>query len=113
MKTKVKTSTRNVIVAACLALAGALVFAPSASLQQGGPYILNPSVIAGGGGTSTNGSTNITGTIGQGILGTSTGGSFSLNAGFWQAEAPAATNSISGTISYCIDQTKKVPNAAV
>jgi hypothetical protein len=113
MKTNSETSTRNVILAACLALAGALVFVPSASLQQGGPYTLNPSVIAGGGGTSTNGNTNISGTIGQGILGTSTGGSFSLNGGFWQGDAPAVANSISGTISYCIDQTKKVPNATV
>ena len=91
------------------------VFVPSVLMQQqGGPYILNPSVIAGGGGTSTNGSTNISGTIGQGVLGASSGGSFSLNGGFWQAaQAPAVANSISGTISYCIDQTKKVPNATV
>jgi hypothetical protein len=36
------------------------VFVPSVLMQQqGGPYVLNPSVIAGGGGTSTNGSTKI------------------------------------------------------
>ncbi len=113
MKTNSETSTRNVIVAACLALAGALVFAPSASLQQGGTFTVNPSVVAGGGGTSTNGNTNISGTIGQSVLGASTRGSFSLNAGFWQADAPAVSNSISGTISYCIDQHKTVPNARV
>jgi Carboxypeptidase regulatory-like domain len=114
MKTNSETSTRNVIVAACLALAGALVFVPSAALQQGGNFSINPSVVAGGGGTSTNGNTNISGTIGQGVLGASTGGSFSLNAGFWQAaQAPGVSNSISGTISYCIDQHKTVPNARV
>ncbi len=71
------------------------VFVPTVLMQQqGGPYILNPSVIAGGGGTSSNGSTRIDGTVGQGILGTSTGGNFTLNAGFWQSQ-PAGTVDIS------------------
>jgi hypothetical protein len=113
MKTNSETSTRNLIIAAFVLLSAALVFAPSASLQEGGGFTVNPSVVAGGGGSSTNASTNITGTIGQGILGSSSGGGFTLDGGFWQAEAPAAANSISGTISYCIDQTKKIPNAAV
>src|SRR6266581_2930742 len=55
------------------------VLAPSAFTQQGGPYALNQSVIAGGGGVSANGNTNVSGTIGQGVLGSSNGGSFSLN----------------------------------
>jgi hypothetical protein len=109
-------SAQRVLLAICALMTVVLpaVLAPSAlTQQQGGPYTLNPSVVAGGGGTSTNWNTNISGTIGQGVLGASTGGSFSLNGGFWQADAPAVSNSISGTISYCIDQSKKVPNATV
>ena len=114
MKTNTQPSLRNVVLAAFFLLLVALVFAPSASVQQqGGPYVLNPTVVAGGGGTSTNGTTRLDGTIGQSALGLSSGGTFSLNAGFWQAASPAVSNSISGTISYCIDQTKKVPNATV
>src|SRR6266550_232072 len=91
------------------------VFVPSVLMQQqGGPYILNPTLLAGGGGATSNGNTRVEGSIGQAVLGSSSGGSFSLNGGFWQAaQAPAVANSISGTISYCIDQTKKVPNATV
>lgn len=109
-----KRLNRRLQFAATSLLAFAL-FAPAALMQQsGGPYIINPSVVAGGGGTSANGNMSIVGTIGQGTLGASTGGSFSLDGGFWQAiQAPAVGNSISGTISYCIDQTKKVPNATV
>ena len=70
-----------------LAATSLLVFAlltPTAFMQQsGGPYLLNPSVIAGGGGTSTGGTHNLTGTVGQGVPGASSGGSFSLDAGFW------------------------------
>jgi Putative binding domain, N-terminal len=94
MKTNVESSTRKVLVAACVVLSAAFVFAPSASLQQGGTFILNPSVVAGGGGTSANGSTNIAGTIGQAVLGLSSGGAFSLNAGFWQAVSPCAVPAI-------------------
>src|SRR5438046_1135904 len=80
------------------------VFVPTVLMQQsGGPYVLNPSVIAGGGGTSSNGSTRIDGTVGQGILGTSTGGNFTLNAGFWQsAQAPAGTFNVSGKVTYIV-----------
>ena len=94
MKSKVENSTRTLIIAACVFLAGALVFAPSASLQQGGNFTLKPSVVAGGGGTSAGGSTQLAGTIGQGVLGLSSGGTFSLNAGFWQAGAPCAAAGI-------------------
>ena len=41
------------------------------------------SVIAGGGGTSASGAFSITGTIGQSIVGASTGGSYAVNGGFW------------------------------
>ncbi|MEK6303498.1 MAG: C25 family cysteine peptidase [Acidobacteriota bacterium] len=89
MKSKVENSKRTLIIAACVFLAGALVFAPSASLQQGGNFILKPSVVAGGGGSSTGGTTTVAGTVGQAVLGLSSGGQFSLNSGFWQGGGAA------------------------
>src|SRR5262245_16687895 len=74
--------------------------AVTAPVQSGGPYVIKPSVIAGGGGTSSNGTTRIDGTVGQSVLGTSSGGNFSLNSGFWQA-TPASSIDISGLITYC------------
>jgi hypothetical protein len=65
---------------------------PTASMQQGGNFLLRPSVIAGGGGKSVNAATSVEGTIGQGITGTSAGGNFFLTAGFWQA--PCASPSL-------------------
>jgi hypothetical protein len=66
---------------------------PTASMQQqGGNFLLRPSVIAGGGGKSAGAATNVEGTIGQGIAGTSAGGNFFLTAGFWQA--PCASPSV-------------------
>ena len=41
------------------------------------------SVIAGGGGTSAAAPYSITGTIGQGVTGFSTGGSYTVSGGFW------------------------------
>ncbi len=69
-------------------------------VQSGGTFEIKPSVIAGGGGSSSNGTTRIDGTIGQSVLGTSTGGTFSLNGGFWQSQ-PAGIVNISGHIQYC------------
>lgn len=52
----------------------------------------NPSVIAGGGGTSQGGSLKIEGTVGQSAVGTQmTGGSFTLNGGFWQSQSGSAS----------------------
>ncbi len=60
------------------------VFVPSVFMQQqGGPYTINPSVVAGGGGSSANGNTTVEGSIGQGALGSSSGGSYALDSGFW------------------------------
>jgi hypothetical protein len=58
---------------------------PTAFMQQGGPYTITPSVIPGGGKTSSNAITRISSTIGQPLNSTSTGGSFQLNSGFWPA----------------------------
>jgi hypothetical protein len=71
-----------------LLIVAGLNLTPTAFMQQqGGPYLLHPSLIPGGGGASSNASTQLTGAIGQAALGSSTGGSFQLDGGFW----PAAT----------------------
>src|SRR5262245_59105111 len=89
------------------------VFALTAFMQQGGNFEIKSSVIAGGGGTSANANTRIDGTIGQGILGSSSGGSFSLNGGFWQNE-PAGVVDVSGQITYCsTSPAPGVPNATL
>jgi peptidase C25-like protein/Ig-like domain-containing protein/all-beta uncharacterized protein len=82
------------IVAAMSVTVLPAAFAPPASMQQGGTYTLRPSVISSGGGSSANSTTNVTGTIGQGVLGTSTGGEFSVTAGFWQGDAPCSPPNI-------------------
>lgn len=56
--------------------------------QSGGPYTLNPSVISGGGGASTNGNLRIEGSIGQKLLGTSSAAPFSIDSGFWPNAVP-------------------------
>jgi hypothetical protein len=55
-------------------------------------YDIPQSVIAGGGGTSTNAPYAITGTIGQSILGQSAGGNYVINSGFWAGGAGSAGN---------------------
>lgn len=57
--------------------------------QQGGNYQLQPTVVAGGGGTSNGGSQRIEGTIGQSLAGLLSGGNYQLASGFWFALAPA------------------------
>ena len=51
--------------------------------QSGGSYTVTQSVIAGGGGTSANGATNVTGSIGQSAAVTASGGSYTVSGGFW------------------------------
>ncbi|MFN0111095.1 MAG: putative Ig domain-containing protein [Blastocatellia bacterium] len=47
-----------------------------------GALTIPQNVLPGGGGTSTGGSNTLTGTIGQGVVGASSGGNFSLSGGF-------------------------------
>jgi len=78
-----------------VALIGIAVFVPPVFVQQqGGNYTIDPSLVPGGGGSSSSATTSVVGTIGQGIVGSSTGGSYSLNAGFWQAASPCAAPTI-------------------
>jgi len=57
---------------------------PPASAQTGGGYDLTWNSIDGGGATfSTGGMYSLGGTIGQADAGTLSGGSYTLNGGFW------------------------------
>ena len=75
------------LIAFVLAVLPATVFS-----QQ---YLIDWSTIDGGGGTSTGGVYSVTGTIGQPDAGTMSGGSFTLQGGFWglltAVQTPGAT----------------------
>lgn len=67
----------------CLGVLVVILCAFTARAQN---YAITGSVIAGGGGTSTNGIYAITGTIGQVDAGPNmSGGNFAVEGGFWQA----------------------------
>src|SRR5438876_1482508 len=52
--------------------------------QSGGSFVIQKSVIAGGGDRSSGGTFIVDGTIGQNLAGVqSTGGTFDLRSGFW------------------------------
>ena len=77
------------------------LLAITACPQSGGAFVIQKSVIAGGGGQVTGGIFTLDGTIAQHIAGTkSTGGTFELGGGFWGggAAAPAANVTISGRV---------------
>jgi len=85
-----KSSLRTV-APLCLVVLGAilaLLAASAFSQQQGGPYTLNPSVIPGAGGASTNANTRIEGSAAQHSSATSTAGNYVLEAGFWPNAEP-------------------------
>jgi len=57
--------------------------------QSSGPYELTKSVISGGGGTSSAGSINVSGTIGQTDASAAmSAGVYSLAGGFWTSVSP-------------------------
>lgn len=65
--------------------------AASAQVATGGTYVLEQTVIAGGGGSnSTGGTFSLDGTIGQAVAGNAlTGGDFAVTSGFWNFTPPA------------------------
>ena len=77
-----------------------LLISFSAFAQSGGTFVIQKSVIAGGGGQAVGGGFTLDGTIGQSIAGTkSTGGGFELGGGFWGGgAAPAADVTVSGRV---------------
>ena len=80
-------------------LASLLTVGFSGHAQSGGTFLIEKSVIAGGGGSAAGGAFALDGTIGQSFAGTmSSGGTFSLDSGFWASSAAPIT--ISGTVTY-------------
>ena len=76
-----------------------LVMSLSVIPQSGGGFEVQRSVIAGGGGDSAGGVFAVTGTLGQGVAGsTSNGGGFAVNGGFW-GTLPMGTTAAAVTIS--------------
>ena len=78
--------TRKTVLALCAVIAVLmLVFHPQSAFtqQQGGPYVVNPSVVSSGGGSSANGPTLVEGSSGQPIVSSSTGGAYTVHSGFW------------------------------
>jgi hypothetical protein len=73
-------------VVSLLALNASL--APTTLSQSGGNIVIKPSTITGGGGSSSAGSLRLEGSIGQDILGSSSGGSYLLEGGFWPNGVP-------------------------
>ena len=83
-----------------------LVFAPvsvAAQIAAGGAFTLEKSVVAAGGGTSSNGAFSVSGTGGQSAAGTtSANASFSQRSGFWmpgQLAPTAAGVTVSGRVT--------------
>jgi hypothetical protein len=75
-------------IALCLCVSAVNLIA-----QTGGTFDLRHSVIAGGGeSNSTGGTFNVSGTVGQNVAGTASGGApYDLHGGFWfQNLAPTA-----------------------
>lgn len=63
-------------------------FAVSIAAQSGGAFVIQKSVIAGGGGRSAGGTFTLDGTIGQPVAGSSSsGGGYDLAGGFWGGRA--------------------------
>jgi hypothetical protein len=67
---------------------------PAPAVQSGGSYNLRQFVIPGGGGTSANGNTAVTGSVGQSVAATSSGGSYTVSGGFWASQGGGACPAI-------------------
>src|SRR5437763_10952286 len=71
--------------------AAALVFGMLISQVQGQSYSIDWFTIDGGGGTSSGGQYSLSGTIGQPDAGHLTGGTYTLEGGFWGIVAAVQT----------------------
>ena len=72
-------------------IAGALLLLVCAAAQAQTNYAIDWSTVDGGGGTSTGRVYSVTGTIGQPDAGTMSGGTYTLNGGFWGIIAAVQT----------------------
>lgn len=90
MKTTNCSPTHIIVLAFCALSLLALnaSFAPSALSQSGGNIVIRPSVVTGGGGSSSAGPLRLEGSIGQAPLGTSGSGPYLLEGGFWPNGVP-------------------------
>ena len=90
------------------------VFSIMTLSQSGGTFVIQKSVIAGGGGSAAGGAFTLDGTIGESFAGTSSsGGTFGLTSGFWGGTAsPAANVTISGRV-FASDGMTGLRNAGV
>jgi len=76
-----KSKMKNYIRTSCMIITGLLLAQPKLHAQS---YTIDWYKIAGGGGTSTGGTYQVSGTIGQpDASGAMTGGSYTLTGGFW------------------------------
>ena len=80
------------IITSVLCSTLAILLTVSVWPQSGGTFVIEKSVIAGGGGQTAGGTFTLDGTIGESVAGTtSAGGTFGLSGGFWgSGGAPAA-----------------------
>ena len=80
------------IITSVLCSTLAILLTVSVWPQSGGTFVIEKSVIAGGGGQTAGGTFTLDGTIGESVAGTtSAGGTFGLSGGFWGGGgAPAA-----------------------
>ena len=75
------------------ALALALLFIAGSALALGGPTV-DWWVISGGGAPSSGTGVTLNDTLGQPIVGSSSGGSVTLHAGYWPCNLPAAVSDV-------------------
>ena len=82
----------------CLSILAA--FAVSVAAQSGGTFVIEKSVIAGGGGQVGSGQFTLDGTVGESVAGTtSAGGTFELGSGFWGGGTTSSSNvTVSGRV---------------
>jgi hypothetical protein len=80
------------MAAIALGLAGA--FNAHVSAQSTGPYRIERRVIAGGGGSVSGGSFQLSGTFGQGATASLAGARFDFHGGFWPPAAAASIDLI-------------------
>src|SRR5882724_9812294 len=61
-------------------------------LNLGAQQQITQSIVAGGGGSSNGGGFQVDGTIGQGVTGPASGGTFTLNSAFWAGSSVGTFN---------------------
>ncbi len=98
--TRNKTKENIVISGAITAILSTILTLSPAAAQSGGSYVIEKSVISGGGGQVAGGGFTLDGASGQPIAGTrSSAGTFELGSGFWgSGTSPSANATVSGRV---------------